>query len=263
MDHELALQPDPRLSSTHTLDSASASVPRACQLSVIIPTYREVENLPRLIPLLADALAETGLPGEILIIDDDSQDGTDVLCKDLAATYPVRLVLRRAERGLASAVLRGLREARGDILVVMDADLSHPPQKIPELIHPLLTREADFVIGSRYVAGGQTDARWSLFRRLNSRVATWLAWPLTATRDPLAGFFALPRSVYERAAARLNPIGYKIGLELIVKGGCRHIKEVPIHFRDRTSGTSKLGWQEQVNYLRHLLRLYLYRLWSR
>ncbi len=233
----------------------------SCQLSVVIPAYREAENLPVLVPRLANCLAKAGIEAEILIVDDMSQDGTEMVCKELAADYPVRLIVRTHERGLASAVLRGIREARGDVLVVMDADLSHPPEKVPELYDAIQDDDAEFVIGSRYVSGGATDENWGLFRWLNSKIATWLAWPLTSVvRDPMAGFFALRRSTYELAADQLDPVGYKIGLELMVKCECPRIKEVPIHFRDRALGTSKLNFKEQVNYLRHLRRLYAYRL---
>lgn len=228
-------------------------------VSVVIPTYREVENLPVLIPRVAAAVARVGLAGEILVVDDGSDDGTELACKELADTYPVRLVVRRTERGLSSAVVHGLDLARGRFLVVMDADLSHPPEKIPELVGMLRAGRAEFVIGSRYVRGGGLAQDWGWLRRLNSSVATWLARPLTAARDPMAGFFALHRATFERARSRLDPIGYKIGLELIIKSGCRAIDEVPIHFTERQFGRSKLGLREQVNYLRHLGRLYAYR----
>ena len=151
-------------------------------------------------------------------------------------------------------MLRGFFEAKGRVLVCMDADLSHPPEILPRMIETLEKDQAEFVIGSRYVTGGTTAAKWSWFRKLNSRVATLMARPFCQVRDPLAGFFALPRAVLERAEA-LNPIGYKIGLELIVKCGCTRIVELPIHFSDRRFGQSKLGLREQMNYLRHLKRL--------
>lgn len=224
-------------------------------ITVVVPTFREVENIPILVPQVAEALAKAGLRGEILIVDDNSNDGTEAVCKQLAATYPVRLVVRTQERGLSSAVLHGMRQATGSIFVVMDADLSHPPEMIPHLIEALQAENTEFVIGSRYVSGGGTDENWGLFRWLNSKCATLLAWPLTSAHDPMAGFFALRRSTFENAAT-LDPIGYKIGLELIVKCKCRKIREVPIAFRDRVHGTSKLNFKEQVNYLRHLRRLY-------
>ena len=117
-------------------------------VSVIVPTYREVENLPVLVPAVADALGSVG-SHEILVVDDYSQDGTEEACAVLARTYPLRLLVRRNERGLASAVLHGMRQARGSWLVVMDADLSHPPEAVPSLVAPLRAGKADFVLGSR------------------------------------------------------------------------------------------------------------------
>lgn len=229
-----------------------------CLVTVIVPTYREAENLPILVPQIAAALERGQLRGEILIVDDNSQDGTDQVCRELAAQYPVRLEVRTQERGLAGAVVHGMRQARGTYLVVMDADLSHPAERIPDLISALQADSTDFVIGSRYVAGGAIEERWTWFRRLNSKVATLLAWPLTSIHDPMAGFFALRRTTFE-SAATLDPIGYKIGLELIVKCDCRSIKEVPIHFRDRVHGQSKLSLKEQIDYLRHLVKLYAFK----
>jgi dolichol-phosphate mannosyltransferase len=230
-------------------------------VSVIVPTYREAENLPILVRALADALASTPGGYEILVVDDNSQDGTEEACAELAKSFPVRLLVRRQERGLASAVVHGMRAAAGTWLVVMDADLSHPPDAVPALLAPLRAGQADFVVGSRYVSGGSTEEGWGVYRWLNSKVATLLAWPLARVRDPMAGFFALPRQLFE-SAAPLDPIGYKIGLELLVKCRCRHVVEVPIHFRNRLHGQSKLSLREQVNYLRHLLRLYRFRLGS-
>jgi dolichol-phosphate mannosyltransferase len=205
------------------------------------------------------ALQQAGLRGEIVIVDDNSPDGTPAVCARLAEEHPVRLLVRETERGLSSAVVHGLHHARGDVLVVMDADLSHPPEKVPELVAALRDESVDFVIGSRYVQGGTTAEDWGVLRWLNSKVATLLAWPLTSAADPMAGFFALRRTTFG-AARSLDPIGYKIGLELLVKTGCRSVKEVPIAFANRLHGTSKLTLKEQVNYLRHLKRLYEARL---
>jgi dolichol-phosphate mannosyltransferase len=232
---------------------------REIEVSVIVPTYREAENLPVLVPKISDALERAGLTGEILIVDDNSPDDTEPCCRELALSYPLRLLIRREERGLSSAVVHGLRQARGRVLVVMDADLSHPPEKVPDLVGAVESGQGDFVIGSRYVAGGSTEEGWGVYRWLNSKVATLLAWPLASARDPLAGFFALNRTTFE-SANRLDPVGYKIGLELMVKCRCRKVKEVPIAFGNRLHGASKLSLKEQVNYLRHLKRLYEYRL---
>ncbi len=231
---------------------------KSTQVSVIVPTYCEAENLGELVPRVCAALDQAGLAGEILIVDDNSPDDTPTVCAELADPYPLRLLVRTSERGLSSAVLHGMRHAEGEVLVVMDADLSHPPEKIPELVRAVASGGADFVIGSRYVAGGRTDDEWGLLRWLNSKVATLLARPLTSARDPMAGFFALRRKTFEQARG-LNPIGYKIGLELIVKADCRAVREIPITFHDRLHGQSKLTLREQLNYLRHLKRLYDHR----
>ena len=223
-------------------------------VSVVIPTYCEAENLPLIVPRIHDALELHALAGEIIVVDDNSPDATIDVCAKLAERYPVKLHTRRTERGLSSAVLHGLDRATGQVLLVMDADLSHPPEKIPELVAALGDRDVDFVIGSRYVPDGSTDEAWGFFRWLNSRVATLLARPFTTASDPMAGFFALRRSTFEHAEG-LNPIGYKVGLELIVKCGCRNVDEVPIHFSDRVHGESKLSLREQLRYIRHLFRL--------
>jgi dolichol-phosphate mannosyltransferase len=142
----------------------------------------------------------------------------------------------------------------------MDADLSHPPESVPAVIAPIAEGRADFCIGSRYTAGGKTKEDWGFLRQINSQVATLLARPLTAAKDPMAGFFCLTRDVLRRAEdAGLNPIGYKIGLEILIKARCRRVAEVPIEFSDRLHGKSKLTLKQQIEYLRHLWRLYLFK----
>jgi len=124
-----------------------------CEVSVIVPTYREAANLPLLIPRLAVGFPSAGYRGEIVVVDDDSQDGTGEVCQELAREYPLRLLVRHGQRGLFSAVLHGMRHAQGEVLVVMDVDLSHPPERVPELVAALADRAVDLAIGSRYVAG--------------------------------------------------------------------------------------------------------------
>jgi glycosyltransferase involved in cell wall biosynthesis len=230
--------------------------PLSPTISVVVPTYREVENLPALIERLAQLQKEYKLGVELLIMDDDSQDGSKELIAKLALPW-VRLVVRKTNRGLSAAVLDGLRMATGATIVVMDADLSHPPEKIPEML-AALDRGAEFVIGSRYVAGGATGEDWGVFRWLNSKVATWLARPFTRVADPMSGFFAFRRSALAQAGP-LNPVGYKIGLELLVKCGFQRVVEVPIVFAQRQLGSSKLSFQEQLRYLQHLGRLLVYK----
>ncbi len=223
-------------------------------VSIVVPTYREAENLRPLVDRIRQVMPALNRPWEVIVVDDDSRDGSDQVIAELAAEgLPVRLITRVGQRGLSSAVLEGFGRASGDLLVCMDADLSHPPEAIPALLD-CLAAGADFALGSRYVPGGSTQEGWGLFRWLNSKVATLLARPFTKVRDPMAGFFALPRTVFQRAAG-LSPIGYKIALELIVKCRCRDIREVPIHFAKRKFGQSKLSLKEQFNYLKHLKRL--------
>ncbi len=236
----------------------SAARPR---VSVVVPTYREVENIPLLVQRLAAVRDAMGGGMELLFMDDDSRDGSAEAVEKLALPW-VRLVTRKADRGLSQAVLEGLRTAGGDVLVVMDADLSHPPETLPRMLEHL-ERGADFVVGSRFIEGGTTDDDWGIFRWLNSRVATLLAFPLTRIADPMSGFFMLHRSTFA-AHSNYNPVGYKIGLELLVKCACRDVVEVPIHFTDRQHGASKLSLKEQLRYIQHVRRLYIHRfsVWS-
>lgn len=227
------------------------------QISLIIPTLNEAENLQPLVERIAGAMA--GQAYEILIVDDNSRDQTPEICRKLAEQYPLHLLVRQnPSNGLSGAVLHGMAEAKGEILLVMDADLQHPPEKIPEMIQKLEDEGADFVIGSRHVPGGSVQQEWSLWRRINSWVATVLARPFAgAVSDPMSGFFGLRRSTYERAL-RLTPLGYKIGLELICKCRIGRVHEVPIHFGTRQRGESKLTVKQQFKYLEHLSRLYDY-----
>jgi dolichol-phosphate mannosyltransferase len=226
-------------------------------ITVVVPTFREAESLPSLLDRLSALRATRALALDVIIVDDNSRDGSDEVVRSRGADW-VQLIVRTEDRGLSSAVLRGFQAATGDVLVCMDADLSHPPEAIPDLV-AALDAGADFAVGSRYVAGGSTADEWTLFRRINSLVATWMARPLTNVKDPMAGFFALTRKTFE-SAAPLNAVGYKIGLELIVKCRCRQVVEVPIHFENRQFGQSKLSLRQQGLYLLHLARLYSFKL---
>ena len=236
-----------------SVDADTNSLP---SISVIVPTYQEVKNLGHLIERVEAVVAEHGLDLEMWIMDDNSGDGTEELIASLDKPW-VNLVVRTENRGLSPAVIDGLKAATKDILIVMDADLSHPPEKLPELAKCLESGN-DFVIGSRYVPGGSTDAEWGLFRWLNSKIATLMARPFTTAKDPMAGFFAMRRAKFQEADY-LNPVGYKIGLELIVKCGCSKLGEIPIYFQDRQHGESKLSFAEQMRYIQHLRRLWIYK----
>lgn len=224
-------------------------------VSIVVPTYQEAENLRSLITQISDSLSPLRRAYEIIVVDDNSQDGSDIVIAKLANEgHPVRIINRVGEKGLSSAVIRGFREAQGDVMVCIDADLSHPPEAIPRLLERLEGDESDFVIGSRYIPDGSTEETWGVFRWLNSKLATLLSRPFTRVKDPMSGFFALPRVVFERAE-KLSPVGYKIGLELIVKCSPMNIYEIPIHFANRKYGQSKLNLKEQLNYIKHLKRL--------
>ncbi|MFQ5591784.1 MAG: polyprenol monophosphomannose synthase [Phycisphaerae bacterium] len=226
--------------------------------SIIVPTYHEAANIRPLVERVFSAIGGAGIEAELIIVDDDSRDGTEDIVKSLAQHHPVRLVLRHGTRGLSAAVIEGFQQARFDRFVVLDADLQHPPEMIPVLLRRLETDDCDFVIGTRYASGAGVDEHWPFLRRVASRIATWLAAPLMPLSDPMSGFFAIRRATWQRASG-LKPIGYKIGLELYVKGGCRRPAEIPIRFSARSAGTSKLSVSAQLQYVRHLFRLYLFR----
>lgn len=228
-------------------------------ISIVVPTYREAENLPLVARAVEEALAGLRYDYELLFIDDDSKDGSEEICAGLSERYRARIVVRRGERGLATAVILGISVSSGDIVVVMDADLSHPPSAIPSMVERLLNGETDFVLGSRYVEGGSIHDDWSLFRKLNAVLPSLLARPLCPLKDPMSGFFAFRRADMPDASS-LSPVGYKIALEIFVKGQFDNPSEVPIHFADRQHGESKLSLKEQLNFLRHLGRLYAYKL---
>lgn len=226
--------------------------------SIIVPTFREQANITQLTQRVFAALALADIEAEMIIVDDDSQDGTEETVEALSATYPVRVMVRKHKRGLSSAVLEGFREARYDRLLVMDADLQHPPEAIPKLLAILEQGDCDFAMGSRYGEGGRIDGSWPFHRRLASGVATLLARPLAPLSDPMSGFFAVHRRTWEEAAT-LNPVGYKIALELFVKGRCTSPAEVPISFGIRAEGASKFGISQQIAFLLHLVSLYWFR----
>lgn len=226
-------------------------------VSVVTPTLRESECLPALAERVAAVLSASGLEWELIVADDDSRDGTEAVAAKLARSLPVRLHVRRGPRpDLSEAVLDGIGIARFDRVVVLDADLSHPPETIPLLLRELRPG-CDIAVGSRYAAGGGVTGPWSRYRNLNSRAATLLARPLARLSDPMSGFFAVDRRRLP-CRERLHPLGFKIGLELIVRGRLR-AREVPISFGPRRHGRSKLNWRRQVEFLRHLHRLYGFR----
>lgn len=220
---------------------------------MIVPTYNEKDNLQELSTRIFDACGKAGIETELVIVDDNSPDGTGAFAEELGKTRNIKVVHRAGKLGLSSAVLEGFEAATGSVLVVMDADLSHPPEKIPEMVSKIESGEAEMVVGSRYIKGGSVED-WPFARRMISKSATLLARWLTKIKDPMSGYFALKRSVID--GVELNPVGYKIGLEILVKGKYTKAVEVPIHFANRKAGTSKLGGTEVLKYLDHVTMLY-------
>jgi dolichol-phosphate mannosyltransferase len=231
------------------------------KFSIVIPTYNEAGGIERLIETLSTVFRTSGLDGEIIVVDDNSPDGTGAIVDGLADRYPVRCLHRPGKLGLSSGVIDGWRFARADseALGAMDADFSHDPKVVPKLVAALASGEYGLAIGSRYVRGGGIE-NWPMRRKITSLVAIALAKPLTPVRDITSGFFLVRRSALEGVA--LDPIGFKIGLEVIAKAHYGRAIEVPYVFTDRVAGTSKLNQAEILNYLRQLGRIYRARLFG-
>lgn len=223
-------------------------------ISIVIPTYNEAKNIAVLVAKIAKVLAKQNY--EIIVVDDNSPDGTYSIAKELEAKYPLKAICRKNERGLASAVLAGFGATKGSILGVMDADLSHPPELIPELVNAI-KNGADIAIGSRLIKGGKVE-EWPSLRRFISAIARMLARPLTNIKDSMSGFFFLKRSVIENV--KLVPRGYKILLEILVRGNYKKVKEVPYTFLSRHVGKSKIGLEVYLDYVAQLINLYFYKL---
>jgi dolichol-phosphate mannosyltransferase len=229
------------------------------EIAIIVPTLNEAENVQPLIT----RIEQTGLAfSEIVFIDDGSTDGTQAQLHHLAKNHRVRLVERNgSERGLAGAILAGAESTSAELLAIMDADLSHPPQELAALLRPILADEADLVIGSRYVAGGATPG-WPIWRRAISRLASGVAYPLTGVNDSMCGFFAIRRESLLRFAK--TAVGFKIVFETIVRGRkTLRVREVPIVFRDRERGRSKMSPTEVIRFGLRWLRAIARRVFDR
>jgi dolichol-phosphate mannosyltransferase len=216
-------------------------------LSVVIPTYNETENLAALLAQVFTVLKDNEINGEVIIVDDDSPDRTWELAQGLTKRYKdLRVIRRQSEKGLATAVLTGFAAASSSKLLVMDADLSHPPWLISKLYKAL--EEADISVASRNVKGGGVR-NWPASRKAISWGATQIARLLTDVKDPMSGYFALHKEVLE--GADLDPKGYKILLEILVKGRYQKVQEIPFVFEDRRVGTSKMSSGIITKYVSH------------
>ena len=231
---------------------SSSRLAGSIQFSVIVPTLNEAGNID---PLLTRVSA-LGLPEgsfEVIFVDDGSRDGTPEKIREWENCGNVRLIDRREKPDLTCSILAGAVSARGDVIVVMNADLSHPPEQLPALVAPILEGSHDVAVGSCYVPGGSTEGL-PLHRRWLSWLGGWLARPLCDINDATSGFFAFRREVAGIIAERAS--GYKILLELLMAGqGKLRVTKVPICLRDRVHGASKLAFSQQWTYLRHLMTL--------
>src|ERR1700726_625853 len=207
-------------------------------VSIIIPTLNEVENIA---PLVSEILAAAKPLHEIIFVDGHSIDGTPDVIRSFAANHPVRLIEQNsAKPGLAAAIVAGATAASGALLLVMDADLSHPPERINDLLAPLQSGVADMVIGSRYVEGGSTPG-WPFWRRMLSRAGSGLAYPLTGVHDCMCGFFSISRSRLIELAAPAG--GLEIALQLIIRGRpTLTVIDIPIAFQSPPRGGSKMSF---------------------
>jgi dolichol-phosphate mannosyltransferase len=231
-------------------------------LSLVIPTYQESANIHNVVKILSQLLDEY-ISGhyELIVVDDNSPDRTWEVAQSLMVEYPqLRVMRRQHERGLSSAVIRGWQVARGTVLGVIDGDLQHPPEILTQLL-AAIEQGADLAVASRHVEGGGVSS-WSIVRRFLSRGAQVLGLILLPgvlgrVSDPMSGYFMVRRACV--AGFTLNPVGYKILLEIIGRGKVDDIAEVGYVFCERQQGESKVTWKQYVEYLHHLWRLRLSR----
>jgi dolichol-phosphate mannosyltransferase len=226
-------------------------------ISIVIPTYKEADSIQDVIRRSGTALSESGEEYELIVVDDNSGDGTAELAEKMRSEFHVRVLRRAGRLGLATAVVDGWKLAQGDLLGVIDADLQHPPEILAALAAALRQSNADLAVASRYIAGGGTSD-WVFSRRVISSGATHMAasvlpLKLSAVSDPMSGMFVVRANAI--AGVELTPLGYKILLEVIAKGRIGHAVEVPYQFEERTQGSSKLGPRQYAEYVAHLVHL--------
>jgi dolichol-phosphate mannosyltransferase len=233
---------------------------RSKSLSVIVPTYNESKNIVGILDSLRKHLP-IGIDTEIIVVDDNSPDGTGSIVEEYAKNskkenaQSVQIIHRKTERGLSSAILAGIKYAKGDAVVVMDSDFSHPPQTIPKMIEELQKSECDIVVASRYVNGGSVKG-WPFKRKMISKGATKIARHGLGIKikDPMSGFFAFKRNIINNI--KFDAIGYKILLEILVKARGVKVKEIPYEFINRKEGSSKLDTSVAIDYVKSLWKLY-------
>lgn len=229
-------------------------------LSMVVPTYNEREGLEELVATVSAEFVRHRIAGEVVIVDDNSPDGTGAIADGLVGRYPVQVVHREGKLGLGSAVIAGFGRARAPVLGVMDADLSHPPSILPGMLAVLRAFDLDAVVGGRYIPGGGAK-NWPFVRLAMSRFACVLARPLTPVRDATSGFFLVKRTAVE--GVTISAAGFKICLELLMRSRIQSVAEVPYVFADRAAGESKMTTREALGYFAQLRDLYALKLAGR
>ncbi len=225
---------------------------------IIVPTYNEKSNIAALVDALQEQFLQLEHDMHILVVDDNSPDGTADVVRTLQTSHPNLQLLNGQKQGLGVAYIRGMRHAmqelQADVVFEMDADFSHKPEDIPRLL-AAIDEGADFVIGSRYVPGGTIPEEWGLYRRLNSRfgniVARYLAG-IYSVRDCTAGFRAIRTSVLRRIdfdKLRVQGYAFQVALLHAAKTNKAKIVEIPVNFIDRTHGESKLGLRDIIEFI--------------
>jgi len=257
-DAALPVPPLPVPQGALTVAPLEPGVEPPLLLSVIVPTFNEALNIDRLVTQLAQLLDEPfGHRYEIIVVDDNSPDRTWELAQKLVSERPrLRVMRREQERGLSTAVIRGWQAARGEVLCVIDADLQHPPD-LALALYRIIERGADIAVASRHLEGGGVSD-WSVARRIVSRTAQLIGLVILPgvvgrVTDPMSGYFMIRRSAIE--GVELNPLGYKILIEVLARGKLPWVGEVPYVFSERAHGGSKATGRVYLDYLRHLLRL--------
>ncbi len=222
-------------------------------LTMVVPTYNERDRLEELVTAVFAAAEARGVALEMVIVDDNSPDGTGELADALALRFRLKVVHRAGKLGLGTAVVEGFAAASADIVGVMDADFSHPPALVPQLFEAFVATQADVVVGSRYIPGGSTPD-WPWRRRLLSRVACVLAYGLSPIHDATSGCFLIRKAIARGTEIKAG--GFKICLELVVRSSAARLVEVPFQFDDRELGDSKMSMREAAGYLFQLRDLY-------
>lgn len=225
-------------------------------LSIVVPTYNERDRLPELVAAIFSAYQHERVDGELIIVDDNSPDGTGQLAETLTSTHRIRVIHRDGKLGLGTAVIEGFRASHAPIVGVIDADMSHPPRLLPRMLAAMQQAHADVVVASRYIPGGGTRG-WPMGRLVMSRLACLMARGLTPVRDATSGFFLIRRDL--ASDVRISAGGFKICLELLVRGRPASVLEVPYVFEGRTAGESKMNLKEAAGYLIQLRDLHRFR----